>query len=53
MKGCCEQDLQAEDMKQVLQVMENGDALDGQVWLLIVCELLQFFGCVFEAKCFS
>lgn len=34
MKGCCEQDLQSDDFKQVLQVIEEGDVLDDQVWVL-------------------
>ena len=31
MKFCCEQDLQAFDMKRVQMVIEEGDALDDQV----------------------
>lgn len=34
MKGCCEQDLQPDDFKQVRQVIEEGDVLDDQVWVL-------------------
>ena len=33
MKGCCEQDLQEADMKQVQNVMECGEALDEQAGL--------------------
>ncbi|CAK9033449.1 unnamed protein product, partial [Durusdinium trenchii] len=31
MKGCCEQDLLADDLKSVTQVIEEGDVLDEQV----------------------
>ena len=34
MKGCCEQDLLADDLKSVTQVIEEGDVLDEQAGIV-------------------
>lgn len=39
MKACCEQDLQPDDLKAVVGVVEEGDVLDEQVGMAHCSEL--------------